>query len=238
MERLRRDAEVFGLSTLPVHHLVTGHGRPSSETEKELSVEIIRALITLMGFATWEPKEAMLQESFALQGILIQVLRNAGLEDVDELVIATPSDQPSDGNSLWHEWRTWVKQESSRRSKLIGFSVLHTHSIAYNIYPTLRSNEIGLRLPCSTKEWKAPTPVLWRDAAKEVQEPQLFFREALSLLLKNKNESAPLLPIPTPLGNYVLLHGLLQRIHIVRDLSLPVTSSSAVLPSEEVERLE
>ncbi|KAF5531132.1 regulatory amdA [Fusarium napiforme] len=232
MERLRKGSDSFGLSTLPI----TQNGR-RGDTEADSAVETIRALITLMGFATWEPKAPMVQESFVLQGILTQVLRNSGLEDVDESASPTPSNQPSDGNSLWHEWKMWIKQESNRRSKLIGFSFLHTHSIAYNVYPTLRSTEIGLRLPCSTKEWKAPTPALWRAAAKEIQEPQLFFREALSLLLKNKSDTAPLLPIPTPLGNYVLLHGLLQRIHIVRDLSLPVTNS-AVLPSEEVEKLE
>ncbi|KAG4291917.1 hypothetical protein FPRO06_13170 [Fusarium proliferatum] len=237
MERLRNGSDSFGLSALPIPHVTSQSGR-RGDTEADSAVETIRALITLMGFATWEPKAPMVQESFVLQGILTQVLRNSGLEDVDEPASPTPSDQPSDGNSLWHEWKTWIKQESNRRSKLIGFSFLHTHSIAYNIYPTLRSNEIGLRLPCSTKEWKAPTPALWRAATKEIQEPQLFFREALSLLLKNKNDTAPLLPIPTPLGNYVLLHGLLQRIHIVRDLSLPVTSSSAVLPSGEVEKLE
>ncbi|KAM0439277.1 hypothetical protein ACHAQK_006383 [Fusarium lateritium] len=238
MEKLRQDTNCISLPALPITHPVTENNQPAGDTEKDSSVETIRALISLMGFATWDPKASIVQESFALQGILTQVLRNAGLEDVEEPISPTPSDQPSDGNSLWHEWKTWIKQESTRRSKLIGFSFLHTHSIAYNVYPTLRSNEIGLRLPCSTKEWKAPTPTLWCDATKEVQEPQLFFREALSLLLRNKSETAPLSPIPTPLGNYVLLHGLLQRIHIVRDLSLPVTGSSAVLPSEEIDKLE
>ncbi|KAJ4256240.1 hypothetical protein NW762_009319 [Fusarium torreyae] len=241
LERLRTNAELFGLSTIPRVSTVNPSkqsDRDGNNADKESPVETIRALVTLMGFATWEPKAAMVQESFVLQGILTQALRNAGLEDVDEEVSSTSSNHPNDNNALWHEWRTWAKQESCRRSKLICFSFLHTHSIAYNVYPTLRSNEVGLRLPCSTKEWKAPNATLWRAAAKEVQEPQLFFREALSLLLKNKNESAPLFPIPTPLGNYVLLHGLLQRIHIVRDLSLPITSSSAVLPSEEVEKLE
>ncbi|CAG1983632.1 hypothetical protein SNK03_008898 [Fusarium graminearum] len=241
LERLRRNAELLDMSAIPRIHTVNSakqSGRDSNAPDKESQVETIRALVTLMGFSTWEPKAAMVQESFVLQGILTQALRNAGLEDVDELVSSTPSSHPHDSNALWHDWRTWAKQESCRRSKLICFSFLHTHSIAYNVYPTLRSNEVGLRLPCSTKEWKAPNAASWRAAAREVQEPQLFFREALSLLLNNKSESAPLFPIPTPLGNYVLLHGLLQRIHIVRDLSLPITSSSASLPSEEVEKLE
>ncbi|RGP64492.1 hypothetical protein FLONG3_9551 [Fusarium longipes] len=241
MERLRRSAELVGSSTIPRILTVNSSkesGRDGNARDRESQVETIRAAVTLMGFATWEPKAAMVQESFLLQGILTQALRNAGLEDMNEPVSATASNNPHDSNTLWHDWRLWAKQESCRRSKLIGFSFLHTHSIAYNVYPTLRSNEIGLRLPCSTKEWKAPNPTLWRAATRESQTQQLFFREALSLLLKNKNESAPLFPIPTPLGNYVLLHGLLQRIHIVRDLSLPITSDSAILPSEEVEKLE
>ena len=45
-------------------------------------------------------------------------------------------------------------------------------------------------------------------------------------------------PIPTPLGNYLLLNGLLQRIYLVRDLSLPIMDHSASLPVEEVDKLE
>jgi hypothetical protein len=79
---------------------------------------------------------------------------------------------------------------------------------------------------------------LWDIARKAISKPQLYFKEALSFLLDHKTEPARLDPIPTPLGNYVLLHGLIQRIHIVRDLSLPVMSDMAALPPEEVEKLE
>ena len=75
-------------------------------------------------------------------------------------------------------------------------------------------------------------------ARREVPKEQLLFQDALSLLLRNVDSTAPLDPIPTPLGNYVLLHGLLQRIYIVRDLSLPLADQSASLPSDEVEKLE
>lgn len=200
-------------------------------------VETVRALIALMAFATWEPKASLVQEAFALQELLTHVLRDVGLDDVDEALPRSP-DHNSNGSSPDMHWRTWVEQESCRRSKLIAFSFLHTHSLAYDVYPVLRSNEVNLRLPCSTKEWKASTATQWQTARKEVRKQQLYFQQALSLLLKNKNCSAPLDPIPTPLGNYVLLHGLLQRIHIVRDLSLPETSCTAALPHEEVEKLE
>ncbi|KAL6234260.1 hypothetical protein BDW75DRAFT_231293 [Aspergillus navahoensis] len=180
----------------------------ASDAERVPSVETVRVLISLMGFATLEPKTSMVQESFVLQELLTHIIRD---ED--------------DGALLGWHWRPWVKQESSRRSRLTAVSFLHTHSIAYNVHPTLRSNEVNLRLPCSTKE-------------QEIQKPQLYSKDALSMLLKDTNESAPLVPIPTPLRNYVLLHGLLQRVHIVRDLSLPVVSHTAALPREEVAKLE
>jgi hypothetical protein len=110
--------------------------------------------------------------------------------------------------------------------------------VAYNVYPVLRSNELHLRLPCSTKEWKAPTARQWQSARREIVKEQLHFQEALSLLLRNEDSSVPLDPIPTPLGNYLLLHGLLQRIYIVRDLSLPIMDNSASLSPEEVDKLE
>lgn len=193
------------------------------------SIEIIRALLTLMGYATWDPKPKMVHQAFAVRETLTQFLRSEGLH---ELEVAHPAP------SIEGEWRSWIIEESSRRSKMVAFSFLHTHSIAYDVYPPLRSNEVGLRLPCSTLEWNAPSAVLWDIARKSISKPQLYFKEALSFLLDHKSEPARLDPIPTPLGNYVLLHGLIQRIHIVRDLSLPVMSDMAALPPEEVEKLE
>ncbi|KAL2826175.1 hypothetical protein BJY01DRAFT_150385 [Aspergillus pseudoustus] len=237
-ERLGRSADIYRtstrLSSSTINQVMLNSDRDGNNEHMSL-IDTVRALITLMGYATWEPKASTVQESFVLQDLLIHFIRDVGLEDVEW---PPPINDENDGASLGRSWRTWIDQESSRRSRLIAFSILHTHSIAYNVYPTLRSNEVNLRLPCSTKEWKAPTPALWHAAMKEIQKPQLYFKEALSLLLKNRNEGAPLDPIPTPLGNYVLLHGLLQRIHIVRDLSLPVMNNTAALPREEVEKLE
>ncbi|KAI4759252.1 amidase signature enzyme [Aureobasidium sp. EXF-3400] len=211
------------------HAIESDSHHVTSMTTKTSSIEIIRALLTLMGYATWDPKPAMVRQAFAVQETLTQYLRSEGLHEV-----AKPDTAPS----LDREWHSWIAEESSRRTKLVAFSFLHTHSIAYDVYPPLRSNEVGLRLPSSTLEWNAPTAVLWDAARRTILKPQLYFKEALSLLFDQRNEPARLDPIPTPLGNYVLLHGLIQRIHIVRDLSLPVMSDMAALPPEEVEKLE
>ncbi|CAH0042545.1 unnamed protein product [Clonostachys rhizophaga] len=240
MERLRKSLDSLGprMSSYLNLNTPTLHRRQGTDISPTDPTETVRALIALMGYATWEPKASMVREAFALQGLLAQVLRDIGLEEDDEMADDTPPPASAHRNAAHNNWLAWVEQESRRRSKLIAFSFLHTHSIAYNVYPVLLSNEVKLRLPCSTREWKAGSAAQWQAATKEIKKQQLYFQDALSLLLRNKNGAVPLDPIPTPLGNYLLLHGLLQRIHIVRELSLPVSSDIAALPTEEVDKLE
>ncbi|OHW99697.1 C2H2 type zinc finger domain-containing protein [Colletotrichum incanum] len=239
LERLVHDSDKFGPrtgSSLDLHSMSPQRRESRGVQERDWGswepIETVRALIALMGYATWEPKVSLVQEAFALQALLAQVLREVGLHEENEPELAAEKTTPQ------ASWHAWVRQESIRRAKLIAFSFMHTHSIAYNVYPVLRSNEVGLRLPCSTGEWKAQTASQWQSARRETGKQQLFFQDALSLLLRNTDGTAPIDPIPTPLGNYILLHGLLQRIYIVRDLSLPVMDHSASLPSEEVDKLE
>ncbi|CAI7581705.1 uncharacterized protein N7487_000312 [Penicillium crustosum] len=190
-------------------------------------IEITRCLLILMGYSTWE-NARLVQEAFHLQGLLVRHLREAGLtEDTTRSDPRAPLD-----------WYEWADQESGRRTKLIAFCFIHVHSIAYNAYPSLRSNEIHLRLPCSTVEWTASTAAEWEAAQRERGPQQLFFQDALTLLLQKSRSAKPLDPIPAPLGNYILLHGLLQRIHLVSELSLPNGNHSTTLPTEELNKLE
>ncbi|RAH47865.1 uncharacterized protein BO95DRAFT_461615 [Aspergillus brunneoviolaceus CBS 621.78] len=190
-------------------------------------LETIRTLLALMGYSTWEKAE-LVQEAFGLQNLLVRCLREFGLA---ENIIAAPRHGPLQ----WHEW---AEEESIRRTRFISFCFVHIHSIAYNIYPVLRSSEVHLRLPCSTKEWNAATAHEWEAAQKEVGSQQLFFQDALALLLQPARHPVPLEPIPAPLGNYILLHGLLQRIHLVSELSIPNGDHSFSLPTEELNKLE
>ncbi|PYH98670.1 hypothetical protein BO71DRAFT_425917 [Aspergillus ellipticus CBS 707.79] len=190
-------------------------------------IENIRTLLVLMGYSTWERAE-LVQEAFGLQTLLVRCLREFGMM---ENIIAAPRHAPLQ----WHEW---AEEESIRRTRFISFCFVHVHSIAYNIYPVLRSSEVHLRLPCSTKEWKAATVHDWEFSQKEVGSQQLLFQDALALLLQPSRTPVLLDPIPAPLGNYILLHGLLQRIHLVSELSIPQGDHSFALPTEELNKLE
>ncbi|KAK7751462.1 hypothetical protein SLS62_006547 [Diatrype stigma] len=270
LKRLTCETAKFGPKTmtfLSLHNLssMAGSVRDGRDlvdrTERDWGpwepMDTIRALVVLMAYATWERKEEFVAEAFLLQSLLVQALRDIGLEEeprqedpnsnAPNATAAAPEQQqqhpPPGSSSLKDAWLAWVRQESVRRSKLIAFTFLHTHSVAYHVYPVLRSNEIRLRLPCPTGEWQAPTAAQWQRQrqSRSKRKEQLNFQDALSLLLRQRGSgsgAAPLDPIPTPLGNYVLLHGLLQRIHIVRDLSLPIMDQSASLPTEEVNKLE
>ncbi|PWY96412.1 C2H2 type zinc finger domain protein [Aspergillus sclerotioniger CBS 115572] len=190
-------------------------------------IENIRTLLVLMGYSTWEKAE-LVQEAFGLQTLLVRCLREFGL--LENITVA-----PRHAPLQWHEW---AEEESIRRTRFISFCFVHVHSISYNIYPVLRSSEVHLRLPCSTKEWKAATAHDWEIAQKEVGSQQLFFQDALALLLQPSRAPVLLDPIPAPLGNYILLHGLLQRIHLVSELSIPNGDQSFSLPTEELNKLE
>lgn len=201
---------------------------PASGVSAWRQIETVRTLLTLMGYASWEASPELVQEAFAMQSMLVRCLRDFGLT---ENVTVAPRHSPMH----WHEW---AEEESIRRTRFISFCFVHVHSIAYNIYPMLRSSEVHLRLPCPTKEWKAATAADWEAAQKETSSQQLYFQDALSRLLQQSRGNVVLEPIPAPLGNYILLHGLLQRIHLVSELSLPVRDFSISLPTEELNRLE
>jgi hypothetical protein len=188
-------------------------------------MDTIRCLLILMGYATWEDSE-LLCEALKLQSLLVHCLREVGLWETQE-ISASAADL---------SWIDWSEQESVRRTKLVSFTFIHVHSIAYNVYPALRSNEIHLRLPCSTKEWNAPSAAKWQAARLNIEAEQLHFQDALSRLLTKSESNTHINPIPAPLGNYILLHGLLQRIHLIRELS--TLDNSTALPDEELNKIE
>lgn len=227
-ERMSRDSRLTGYSApLAVsQYSDDGQGARRAAISTSRQMEVIRCLLVLMSYATWE-RAGLVQEAFQIQAQLVQHIRDAGLTE--------PYIDPRATSQDWYEW---ADQESVRRTKLISFCFIHIHSVAYNVYPSLRSSEIHMRLPCSTKEWTANNAVEWEAAQRDRGPQQLFFQDALTLLLQKSRSTVPLEPIPAPLGNYMLLHGLLQRIHIVSELSLPNGNHSTTLPTEELNKIE
>jgi hypothetical protein len=228
-ERLRQEASHFGPQTLAFMSSTNVYS-PEVTTATQRSgpwspLDLVKTVLILVGFATWERKN-LLQEAFVLRGLLVHTLRDIGLEEVSPTM-----DGSTSRSAIWDQW---VQRESSRRTKLVAFCYINVHTIAYNVHPLLWSSELRLRLPCCTPEWEASSATQWTATQREGKETQMHFQQALSVLLRGTPGTESVHPIPSPIGNYILLHALIQRIHIVRDLSFP-TSFPAALPATELD---
>ncbi|KIL87808.1 hypothetical protein FAVG1_08687 [Fusarium avenaceum] len=166
-------------------------------------------LLTLIVFASWSANAEVVNEAFELHSPLMFWLREDSHIDKDEII--SP------------DWHTWAKSETRIRVKLMAFCFFNLHTIAYNHQPVLFWHEVNLRLPCTVREWHAMESFQWLLARQEVTNEQRPFLESLNVLLRSDIEISQIHPAPSPFGNYVLLHGLLQRIHLVRQLAIAPT---------------
>ncbi|RMZ67614.1 regulatory amdA [Pyrenophora seminiperda CCB06] len=226
-ERLRQEESHFGPQTLAFiasSNIVSPVATPSTRRSGPWApLDMAKTLLILVGYATWERKD-LLQQAFALRGLLVQTLRDIGLEE-----------EKSDLNGSTSRaalWDQWVQRESSRRTKLVSFAYINVHSVAYNIHPLLWSSELHLRLPCLSPEWQASSAAQWATLQRETREEQMHFQRALSILLQGTTNQELVHPVPSPVGNYILLHALLQRIYVVRELSFPATSPATISDAE------
>jgi hypothetical protein len=176
-------------------------------------------LLTLIVFASWSASAEVVNEAFELHTPLMFWLREDNLVNKDEITS--------------QDWYTWAQSETRIRVKLMAFCFFNLHTIAYNYQPVLFWHEVDLRLPCTVREWHATESFQWLLARQEVPNEQRPFLESLNLLLRSDMELSQIHPAPSPFGNYVLLHGLLQRIHLVRQLTI-----SPALQDEDVIELQ
>jgi hypothetical protein len=226
LTRLRRQGDVFG----PQVHIMLSPddaapaGISLSENDAWTPIDTIKTLLILVGFATWEDV-SLLQQSFALRQLLVQCLRSIGLDD----------DRCPDGTS---DWAQWITRESTRRTKLIAFCYTNVHTLAYDTRPMLWSTELdNLQLPCTTEQWQASGASQWAQLSPSGQSQQMPFQKASSLLLNSEEGATLIEPSPSPLGNYILLHALLQRIYIVRELSSHTGVEQATMHAGEVDAI-
>lgn len=226
-ERLRQEELHFGPQTLAFIASTDIFSPEAPRTTKRSGpwapLDMAKTLLILVGFATWERTD-LLQQAFALRGLLVQCLRDNGLREAE-----TPLTVSTSRSVMWDEC---MQRESQRRTKLVAFCYINVHSIAYNIHPLLWSSELHLRLPCCTPEWKATSASQWFTSQREGKSDQMPFQKALSILLQGSTSTDTVHPIPCPLGNYILLHALLQRIHVVRELAFPATASTTISATE------
>ncbi|KAL0940296.1 C2H2 transcription factor [Colletotrichum truncatum] len=194
---------------------------PSSAIAHQSSsarMDSIKAILLLATFAAWQEDRCFVRESLEYQGLLARCVRESGLTEK----------QPNDGDD-WHEW---ARIESDRRVKLSAFCFLNLQSLVFNVPPVLLGNEIQLRLPVTCNEWLAPGSAKWRQARSQAV-PVTSFQEAFVALIQP--DPGKILAT-SPFGNFVLMHALLQRLVVSRQLCLDPQGPG--LSSHEVAKFE
>ncbi|KAG7428684.1 hypothetical protein Forpi1262_v009408 [Fusarium oxysporum f. sp. raphani] len=174
--------------------------------QSETIIQSASALLTLIVLATWSANAELVDEAFELHRPLMFCLREDGLTEEDEM-----SNQ---------DWSLWALSETRIRIKAMAFCFLNLHTIAYDQPPVLFWHEVDLKLPCTVREWHAMEEFQWLLARQEVVNEQRRFPESLKALLSSDGQTPQMQPAPSPLGNYVLLHGLLQRIYLIRQIAV------------------
>jgi hypothetical protein len=174
-----------------------------------------------MAMGMWGPP-ALLREAMIIQNQLALLIREHGLR--------TPNN-PSTGPS----WEDWILFEGDCRTKCIAYCFFNLQSIAYDTPPVLRTSEMKINLPHSSEEWRAGSAEEWQLAQNNTPQHPLSFQHVLSRLFSATREEIP--PISS-LGNYVLIHAIIQQIYAVRQVSMMTSPSTGngSLPLADIEK--
>jgi hypothetical protein len=175
----------------------------SSPNTPQSRLETIQALLLLFAVGLWGAK-AILHEAMSLQSLLALLIREEGL-------LADQSHQQTT------DWEMWIRLEAATRTKLIAYCFFNLCSIAYNTPPLLLTSEVHLYLPNPSRLWRAENAWQWQEQRQAYPNAEIPFQEAFSRLLNPPSQGPPS-PI-TSLGNYVLIHALIQHIFLLKQTS-------------------
>lgn len=117
------------------------------------------------------------------------------------------------------DWESWIRQEGAIRTKLIAYCFFNLCSTAYDMPPVLLSSEVHLSLPLPSRLWRAETAWQWQELRQTTSLVEITLHEAFSRLFGRTGEALP--PQLSALGNYILIHALIQHIYLLKQTSLP-----------------
>lgn len=203
-------------------------GLPSDLEQPEAKDNLIQtaqALLILMAMATWAKHKEILREALAIQSILATLVRDDGLRS-----------PPIPADITWEEW---AAQESRTRTKFIVFCFFNLHCIVYNIPPLILNSELKMRLPSNATEFKAASAAKWHEARKRTTPTpggSPDFPSALRRLFSRGGRDTA--ECTSSLGNYILIHALIQHIFFVRQTARCRFASAGELTPDDVASLE
>ncbi|GAD99918.1 hypothetical protein CIMG_02426 [Paecilomyces variotii No. 5] len=113
-------------------------------------------------------------------------------------------------------WEEWIRAETVKRTKFIVFCFFNLHCIV-------------------AAEFKAPTAAKWREVRKGIG-PEVDFQVALHRLFSRGQRNPT--ELNSSLGNYTLIHALIQHIFFVRQIARCRYNNDGDLLPDDVSALE
>lgn len=218
-----------GNQSSPYHQKTGPLGLPVEEgfdvlphREKDDLVSTAQALLILMAMATWAKHKEILREALAIQSVLATIVRDDGLRSA-----------PPRSDIGWHEW---IRYETTKRTKFIVYCFFNLHCIVYNIPPLIMNGELQLKLPSSATEFRADSASKWADARRRAQSEPPGFQDALGRLFVRGGRD--ITEHNSSLGNYILIHALIQHIFVIRQSAKYRMNGASDLLPEDVSALE
>ncbi|KAI6489412.1 hypothetical protein ACKVWC_007950 [Pyricularia oryzae] len=196
------------------------HREPYSPNTPQSRLETIQALILLFAVGLWGAK-AILHDALSLQSQIALLVR-------EERLVSEPAQAV--------DWETWIRIEGAVRTKLIAYCFFNLCSIAYNTPPLLLTSEVNLTLPNSSRLWRADTAWQWQEARQSYPSLDVSLQDGFSRLLNRPSQGA--LSHVSSLGNYVLIHALIQHIYLLKQTSFAIASPFEVHRGLKVEDVE
>ncbi|KAF2137090.1 uncharacterized protein K452DRAFT_114190 [Aplosporella prunicola CBS 121167] len=202
--RIQRN-ELPDFHTVPFFHFSHPHTLPPDLPGTT------RTILLLSTFSALQSDSTLLQESLSYRALLAYCVRQVGLSELAEEGTAAVYPQ---------NWQSWAKAETHRRTALFAFCFLNLQEAAFGIPPVLHVRELVLlHLPSSCSEWLTDSEAAWLSARRKDTLVDVSFGHALKCVLK-EGPADEAVPVLSPSGNYILVHALLQRIALARQLAL------------------
>lgn len=166
-------------------------------------LETIQAMLLLFAVGLWGVK-TILHEALSLQSNLAILIREEGL------YMDTSQANMSD-------WASWARREGAVRTKLIAFCFFNLCSTAYDMPPVLLTSEVHLFLPLPARLWRAENAWQWQELRQSTPFVEITLHEAFSRLFGRSSPGLP--PQLSSLGNYILIHALIQHVYLLKQTS-------------------
>ncbi|OGM47211.1 hypothetical protein ABOM_003954 [Aspergillus bombycis] len=216
LERLQRANN--GIHTTAAHINQSSEGPLPHYAEHRL--DQTRALLLLAVYCFWHGSPDLSQELYNYLSTIADSLRRLGLSEE-----AHP-------NRI--SWTRWIQHETKRRTQFFGWYLLNLHTVIYDNPPLLLTREMNLQLPSSCQEWVAQTEAEWIKISSRTPSPLMLKEAHAAHLAQYSDISADI--EASPMGSYILIHALIQRIYMLHQISLESQAQSLSAP--DIQELE